>query len=44
MAGVENRTMVEEKDRILGCLKGLATGDAVGKQAEGLSRGDVARW
>ena len=31
-------------DRILGCLKGLATGDAIGKQTETLSRQDVLRW
>src|SRR3989454_76276 len=31
-------------DRILGCLKGIATGDAVGKQTEMLSHEDVLRW
>lgn len=31
-------------DRIFGCLKGIATGDAVGKQTEMLSRDDVRRW
>jgi ADP-ribosylglycohydrolase len=31
-------------DRILGCLKGIATGDAVGKQTEMLSREDVRHW
>lgn len=31
-------------DRILGCLKGIATGDAVGKQTEMLSREDVLHW
>ena len=30
--------------RILGCLRGIATGDAIGKQTEGLSHQDVARW
>jgi ADP-ribosylglycohydrolase len=30
--------------RILACLKGLATGDAIGKQTETLSRQDVRRW
>ena len=30
--------------RILGCLKGLATGDAVGKQTETLSRDGVLQW
>lgn len=32
------------KERIFGCLKGIATGDAIGKQTEGLSRADVLRW
>src|SRR5688572_16236953 len=36
-----NRT---PKQRILGCLKGIATGDAIGKQTETLSREDVLRW
>ncbi|MBI1722516.1 MAG: ADP-ribosylglycohydrolase family protein [Gemmatimonadetes bacterium] len=31
-------------ERIIGCLKGIATGDAIGKQTEGLSRLDLARW
>lgn len=31
-------------DRILACLKGIATGDAVGKQTETLSQEDVLRW
>src|SRR4026209_699538 len=30
-------------DRIAGCLKGVATGDAIGKQTENLSREDVLR-
>ncbi len=30
--------------RILGCLKGIATGDAIGKQTETLSRDGVLRW
>jgi ADP-ribosylglycohydrolase len=30
--------------RIIGCLKGVATGDAIGKQTEGLTRDDVLRW
>jgi ADP-ribosylglycohydrolase len=30
--------------RILACLKGIATGDAVGKQTETLSREGVLRW
>ena len=32
------------KERILGCLKGIATGDAIGKQTETLSRHGVLRW
>ena len=32
------------KQRILACLKGIATGDAVGKQTETLSREGVLRW
>lgn len=31
-------------DRILACLKGIATGDAIGKQTENLSHEDVLRW
>ena len=31
-------------DRIVGCLKGIATGDAIGKQTEMLSREDVTHW
>ena len=31
-------------DRILGCLQGIAIGDAIGKQTEMLSREDVQRW
>jgi ADP-ribosylglycohydrolase len=30
--------------RVLACLYGVATGDAVGKQTENLSREDVLRW
>jgi len=30
--------------RALGCLKGIATGDAIGKQTETLSRSGVLRW
>ena len=36
--------MRRTKDRIVACLKGLATGDAVGKQTETLSRDGVVRW
>jgi ADP-ribosylglycohydrolase len=31
-------------ERILACLKGIATGDAIGKQTETLSREGVLRW
>src|SRR5262245_30889865 len=31
-------------ERVTGCLKGIATGDAVGKQTELLSYADVLRW
>ena len=30
--------------KAIGCLKGIATGDAIGKQTENLSREDVSRW
>ena len=32
------------EERVIGCLKGLATGDAIGKQTETLSRADVRKW
>src|SRR5437763_14678492 len=32
------------KERIVGSLKGIATGDAIGKQTEMLSREGVVRW
>jgi len=32
------------QERVAACFKGLATGDAVGKQTETLSRADVSRW
>ena len=31
-------------DRVLGCLKGVAIGDAIGKQTETLSPPDITRW
>jgi ADP-ribosylglycohydrolase len=31
-------------DRATACFKGIATGDAIGKQTEMLSRDDVVRW
>lgn len=33
-----------DRQRILACLKGIATGDAIGKQTETLSRAGVRRW
>jgi ADP-ribosylglycohydrolase len=32
------------EQRVLACLKGIATGDAIGKQTEMLSREDLLRW
>jgi ADP-ribosylglycohydrolase len=32
------------QQRVLACLRGLATGDAIGKQTEMLSHADVRRW
>jgi len=32
------------KERVIGCFKGLATGDAIGKQTETLTRADVHEW
>jgi ADP-ribosylglycohydrolase len=32
------------QERVIGCFKGLATGDAIGKQTETVSRADVHRW
>jgi ADP-ribosylglycohydrolase len=35
---------VQIQERVIGCFKALATGDAIGKQTEMLSRADVQRW
>jgi ADP-ribosylglycohydrolase len=35
---------VTPADRIRGCLMGIATGDAIGKQTEMLSPAEIARW
>jgi ADP-ribosylglycohydrolase len=35
---------VTRADRIRGCLIGIATGDAIGKQTEMLSHAEIARW
>jgi ADP-ribosylglycohydrolase len=32
------------EERVIGCFQGLATGDAIGKQTETLSRADVHKW
>lgn len=32
------------EERVIGCFKGLATGDAIGKQTETLARADVQKW
>jgi ADP-ribosylglycohydrolase len=32
------------EQRVIGCFRGLATGDAIGKQTETLTRADVRRW
>lgn len=32
------------QERVIGCFKALATGDAIGKQTEMLSRAEVQRW
>jgi ADP-ribosylglycohydrolase len=32
------------QERVIACFKALATGDAIGKQTEMLSRADVQRW
>jgi len=32
------------RDRVLGCLQGIATGDAIGKQSEMLSSEVIRRW
>jgi len=31
-------------ERILSCFQALASGDAIGKQTEKLSRGAIVRW
>lgn len=36
--------MITAADRILGCLQGIAAGDAVGKQTETLAAGQIRRW
>jgi ADP-ribosylglycohydrolase len=36
--------MCRFRERVIGCFKALATGDAIGKQTETLSRAGVQRW
>ncbi|MGB7723099.1 MAG: ADP-ribosylglycohydrolase family protein [Bryobacteraceae bacterium] len=35
---------MRNEKRVIGCFKGLATGDAIGKQTEALARADVQKW
>jgi ADP-ribosylglycohydrolase len=42
MVGGEQRA--DEYSRIVACFRALATGDAIGKQTETLSRANVLRW
>ena len=42
--GVEISVPLSARERILACLAGVATGDAVGKQTEGLARDDLRFW
>ncbi len=37
-------TAVGYKERVIGCFKALATGDAIGKQTEMLTRADIRAW
>lgn len=32
------------EERVAGCFRGLATGDAIGKQTETLTRADIRKW
>ena len=44
IAGLQEVKEEKVADRIAGCLKGVASGDAIGKQTEMLSHDDVLRW
>jgi ADP-ribosylglycohydrolase len=35
---------MRNEERVIGCFKGLATGDAIGKQTETLTRPDIHEW
>jgi ADP-ribosylglycohydrolase len=37
-------TAIGYQERVIGCFKGLATGDAIGKQTETLTSAEVDRW
>ena len=39
-----SRVSMRYEERVIGCFKALAIGDAIGKQTEMLSRTDVQRW
>src|SRR5262249_1138975 len=41
--GIARRPM-HFQERVIGCFKGLATGDTIGKQTEILSRAEVHNW
>src|SRR5262245_5610419 len=45
-AAIDARTVVTHSvaDRVVGCLTGIAIGDAIGKQTETLAHADIARW
>jgi ADP-ribosylglycohydrolase len=40
----DDHVVTNAESRILASLKGLATGDAIGKQTENLSRAEITRW
>src|SRR3954447_21373331 len=41
---MSSMALMEFEERVAGCLQGLATGDALGKQTETLSSADVQKW
>jgi ADP-ribosylglycohydrolase len=44
VTGVGQAFSMRYEERVIGCFKGLATGDAIGKQTETLARADVQQW
>jgi ADP-ribosylglycohydrolase len=44
MAASATAPPITPTERVVGCLKGIAVGDAIGKQTENLSRDEVRRW